>query len=316
MSGTARDAPWLAALGVCAALACLLRSPSAHAQGEGPRAYQLAPEGSQLLNIYGEFGHSDASFDPGSAIPGAKVDVHGTIIEYSHGIVLKGNAGSLLVSLPFGDAHRSVTVGGVAQTDSSSGIGDLQITGAFGLLGSPALQEKAYENYQPRFALTVLTRVYVPTGAYDRSAPVNLGQNRWALQLGAPLAWYLGQSFLDPRLTSFELLPSVTWYGANNEPPQGNHSSQAPLLQLEAHLTRNLNPSLWVSLDSQVIEGGETTTDQVSNHNRQRSFELGGTMSVAVSDTVAASLSYTEAVSRNYSGVSGHVIRFVAEFSL
>jgi len=293
-----------------------VHAPPAQAQGEGPRAYELAPAGSQLLNIYGEFGHGDVSFDPDSAIPGAKVDLHGGIIEYSHGFVLRGNAGSLLVSLPVGDARRSVIVDGVAQVDSSSGIGDMQITGAFGLVGSPALQEKEYENYQPRFALTVLTRVYLPTGAYDRSAPINLSQNRWALQLGVPLAWYLGRSFLDPHLTSFELLPSVTWYGANNEPTQGYHSSQAPIVQLEAHLTRNLNPSFWVSVDSLIIEGGETTTDGVSDHNRQRSFQLGGTMSVAVSHTVSTSLSYTEAVSRNYSGVSGHTIRILAEFSL
>jgi len=316
MSRRARDAAWRATLGACSALSCLLHTPPAQAQGEGPRAYALAPEGSQLLNIYGEFGHGDASFDPGSAIPGAKVDLHGGIIEYSHGFVIRANAGSLLVSLPAGEARRSVTVGGVAQVDSSSGIGDMQITGAFGVMGSPALQEKEYENYQPRFALTVLTRVYLPTGAYDRSAPVNLGQNRWALQLGLPLAWYLGRSFLDPHLTSFELLPSVTWYGANNEPAQGYHSSQAPIVQLETHLTRNLNPSLWVSFDSLIIDGGETTTDGVSDHNRQRSFQLGGTVSVAVSDTVSTSLSYTDAISRNYSGVSGHTIRIVAEFAL
>jgi len=316
MSRATRGAPWLATLGACAGLLPLVCSHPAQAQGEGPRAYELAPEGSQALNVYGMFGHGDASFDPGSVLPGATVDTHGSILEYSRGFALIGHAGSLLLSLPVGSARRSANAGGVAHTDSRSGIGDMQITGVFGLVGSPALEEKQYENYQPRFALTVLTRVYLPTGAYDPSSPVNLGQNRWALQLGLPMAWYLGQSFLDPHLTSLEVLPSIIWYGANNEPPQGNHSSEAPLLQLEAHLTRNLNPSLWVSLDSIALGGGETTTDGVSDHNRQRSFELGATVSVAVSDTVSASLSYTEAVSRNYDGVSGHVIRFVAEFSL
>jgi len=108
----------------------------------------------------------------------------------------------------------------------------------------------------------------------------------------------------------------VTWYGDNNEPPHGNRMSQAPLMQLEGHFTRNLRSDLWMSLDALFLQGGETTTDGVSDHNRQRSFALGVSASVALSDVVAATLSYTDAVSRNDSGTSGHVIRIIAEFSL
>jgi hypothetical protein len=64
------------------------------------------------------------------------------------------------------------------------------------------------------------------------------------------------------------------------------------------------------------MDGAETSTDGVSDHNRQRSFDLGATVSVAVTDTVSATLSYTEAVSRNYDGVSARVVRVVAAFSL
>ena len=263
------------------------------------------------------FGRGNASFDPGSVVPGsAEVYENGSIIEYAHGFALAGNAGTLLVSLPLGAVRRSVSVGTVARSDSCSGIGDMQITGAFGLLGSPALEEKEYEVYRPHPAVSVLTRVYVPTGAYDRTAAVNLGQNRWALQLGVPAAFYYGDSFLSSSLTSVELLPSVIWYGANNEPAHGNHSRQAPLMQLEGHLTRNLTQSLWLSLDALYIQGGATTTDGVSDQNRQRSFGLGATASVALGDAASAALSYTDVVSNDSSGLRGHVLRLVAEFSL
>ena len=311
-----RAAPLLARLCVCALISAVLGSPAAQAQGEGARAFELSPAGSRLLSVYGEFARGNASFDPGSVTPGTQIDVDGGILEYSHGFGLRGHALVLDVSLPAGQARASVEAAGVARSYTSSGIGDLQISSVFGLIGAPALPEKEYESYRPRFALSVLTRVYAPTGAYDRNKPVNVGQNRWALQLGLPSAYYLGQSLFDPALTSFELLPSVTWYGDNNEPSQGNHSSQSPLLQLEAHLTRNLNPSLWVSLDAILMDGAETTIDGVNQHDRQRSFDLGATVSVAVTDTVSATLSYTEAVSRNYDGVSAHVVRVIAAFSL
>ena len=117
-------------------------------------------------------------------------------------------------------------------------------------------------------------------------------------------------------MTSFELIPSVIAYGANDEPAQGNRSTQAPLIQLEGHITRSLNQTVWVSLDGLLIEGGETTTDGVSDHNRQRSFALGATVSVALADAVSITLSYTDEVSRNAIGVEGHVIRLIAEFAL
>jgi hypothetical protein len=71
-----------------------------------------------------------------------------------------------------------------------------------------------------------------------------------------------------------------------------------------------------MSLDALFIQGGETTTDGLSDNNRQRSFALGATASVALSDAVSTTLSYTDEVSRNNSGARGHVIRLIAEFSL
>jgi hypothetical protein len=312
-----RGATLIARLSLCALTACvILGSPAARAQGEGARAFELSPAGSRLLSVYGQFARGNTSFDPGSVTPGTKTEANGGILDYSQTLALRGDALVLDLSLPAGQVRGTLEAAGAERTYTSSGVGDLQLSATLGLVGSPALEEKAYEEYRPRFALSVLTRVYAPTGAYDPSSPVNLGQNRWALQLGLPSAYYLGRSFLDPALTSFELLPSVIWYGDNNKPPQGNHSSQSPLLQLEAHVTRNLNRSLWVSADAFFMGGAETSTDGVSDHNRQRSVDLGATMSVVVTDTVSATLSYTDAVSRNHSGVSAHVIQIIAECSL
>ncbi len=318
MSGARRmPAAWIAVRWRRCCLSCLLVfCAAAHAQDEGARAYELAPAGSRAINVYGMFGRGDFDFNPGVAVGGAEIALNGGIIEYAHGFAFAGRAGTFLISLPFGEARRTVSAGGAARNVSSSGIGDLQLTAAFGLLGSPALSEKDYESYRPRAAMTLLLRAYVPTGAYDRNLPVNLGQHRRAVQLGLPLAFYLGDSLLDPSLTSFELIPSIIGYGENDEPSSGNVSGQAPLLQLEGHITRNVSQNVWLALDALVIQGGETTTDGVSDHNRQRSVALGATGSAALSDTVALTLSYTKEVSRNDAGLSGHVVRLIAAFAL
>jgi hypothetical protein len=91
-------------------------------------------------------------------------------------------------------------------------------------------------------------------------------------------------------------------------------SRQAPPVQLEGHITISIRP--WVALDGLLIEGRETTTDGVSDHNRQRFFAIGATGSLVVSDALSATLSYTEEVSRNQSGVSGRGIRLIAACAL
>lgn len=318
MTGGRPSAAARVALCVSLEAACLLFTPGAHAQDEGARAYELTPVSSQALNIYGMFARGNAAFNPGAAVSaGAELNLNGGIIEYTHGFGFLGRAGTMFISVPFGGASGSATAGSATGSASSSGIGDMQLTAAFGIAGSPALREEDYATYRPRgVALTLLTRLYIPTGAYDRNSPINLGQNRWAVQVGLPLALYLGESFLDPALTSFELIPSVIGYGDNDDLPHGHRSSQAPLAQLEGHITRNLNQTVWVSLDALVSEGGETSTDGVSDHNRQRSFALGATGSVALSDAVSVTISYTDEVSRNRSGVEGHVLRVIAAFAL
>jgi hypothetical protein len=183
-TGSWRGALLAARLSACALLSCLACSPAAQAQGEGPRAYELAPQGSQLLSLYGIFARGNASFDPGAVVPGLETDVKAGIIEYSHGFALNGKVVTLIASLPAGAAKLSFNTAGVAHSYTRSGVGDLQLTAVFGLIGSPALPDKEYENYRPRFALSALGRVYLHTGAYDRTAPVNPGQNRRALQFG------------------------------------------------------------------------------------------------------------------------------------
>ena len=72
--------------------------------------------------------------------------------------------------------------------------------------------------YQPGgYALGALAKVAVPVGSYDEDQFLNVGSDRWALQLGTPMAWYFGQSYLDPALTTIEPLPSIQFFGDNDD---------------------------------------------------------------------------------------------------
>jgi hypothetical protein len=126
------------------------------------------------------------------------------------------------------------------------------------------------------------------------------------------MGWIFGESYLDPHLTTFELLPSVTFYGSNEDPFRADTLDQAPIFRLEGHLTRNLNKAIWISADALVSNGGETETDGIDDDNRQYSLKLGATVSVAVAKTASIKLSYGETVNSNNDDSSdGQMFRIV-----
>ena len=84
---------------------------------------------------------------------------------------------------------------------------------------------------------------------------------RYAYQLGLPTTFMFGQSYASPTLTALELLPTVTFYGANTEPHGASRVTRAPLFSLESHLTRTLGSTFWVSADLLYRSSGATTTE-------------------------------------------------------
>ncbi len=197
----------------------------------------------------------------------------------------------------------------------SSRLGDPVLGAIIGLVGPPPMTPQEFVAYQPGYGLGALAKITVPVGSYDEDQFVNVGSNRWALQLGTPMAWYFGRSFLDPALTTIELLPSVHFFGDNDDPRGASSTSQDALLRIEAHLTRNVHKAVWVSLDGQYVYGGETSTDGRSNDDTQRAFELGGTVNVSFSLRASVKLSYGEVVSRNDEGPDGRMVRLIGNFA-
>jgi len=184
-----------------------------------------------------------------------------------------------------------------------------------GLHNLPPLTQENYASYKPGFAVGGLARLTLPTGEYDENKSANLGANRYSLQLGAPITFGFGESFLDPRLTTFDLVPSVTFFGDNDDPFNADVVSQSTLYKLEAHLTHNFNPGIWASIDGVYSYGGETETDGQGNNNKQRSLNMGATLNVQFSKSLGLKLSYGETVDRNDDGLDGEFVRLTLTYA-
>ncbi len=281
---------------------------SAAAQDDGARAYLLVPDKTSALSLYGIAADSNQSLDPGSTIPDAKIKVRITLTQLSQTFSIGGNQAAAFVVLPAGKVEGKLELDDETLSGKNSGIGDVILGLAVGLVGSPALAPADYVKHKPGFALGLLGKVYLPTGDYDSSRIINLGASRFAFQLGLPMNYAVGKSLVDPHLMTFELLPSVMFFTDN----QG--VSQNPLLIVEGHITRNLGRMVWISADARYRHGGETSTDGVSNDNRQSALALGGTIGVSIAPNLLVKATYGGIVSRNQFGPDGHLTRVVLTY--
>jgi hypothetical protein len=238
------------------------------------------------------------------------IDTRLAVLRYAQYFPLGRMAGSVFAILPSGKV--SGTVGG-KPGGTSSGIGDAQIGAMLGLVGYPALTED-YPAYRPGFSVGALLKLSAPTGAYASTQQINLGTNRWSFKIGPVISYSLGESFLDPSLTTLELQPTITFFTANERPFGAGRVQQAPLYHIEAHITRNLSRTWWLSADTVYFAGGATSTDGMSNHNNERSLALGASLGTQLGD-VYLKATYGHVVERNDDGLYKKGFRLLAVYA-
>ncbi|MBO9558106.1 MAG: transporter [Caulobacter sp.] len=290
-----RRAPAL--LGLAAAV---IASP-ALAQDDGPRVYQLVPEGARNVTAFLVNKRGDHAPDPATGQPGSEIDTDILVLRYVTSLNVGGRSFAPFVIVPMGQVNAT-------GAPKSSGFGDAQIGAGLGLVGAPALKPDAFAAFKPGFGLQVLGRVFLPTGEYSADKPVNFGSNRVSYQIGLPMVYAWGSSYRDPRLTSLEVLPTLNFYEANSDPFGADESRKETQVGLEAHLTHNLSRRVWVSADLLARLGGETSTDGRANGDHTRGWSAGGSVAFPLAGATIA-LTYQHAVERKDDGPDGWFFR-------
>ena len=299
--------------------ALILHSQAAYADiGDGPRAYFPPPIDTNVFTVFGMRVEGNSVLGTGIVNPDLELDVDLVVAQYTRTMSISDRYVSFTVVQPTGDLTSTVTLPNAPNFQNqtkSNGLGDTQILVSAGLYNLPPLTKENYASFKPDFAVGGLARLTLPTGEYDENKSANLGANRYSMQLGTPITFGFGESFLDPRLTTFDLLPSVTFFGDNDDPFNAGTVSQSALYKLEAHLTHNFNPGIWASIDGIYSYGGETETDGQSNDNKQRSLNMGATVNVQFSKSLGVKLSYGETVDRNDDGLDGEFARLTLTYT-
>jgi hypothetical protein len=101
----------------------------------------------------------------------------------------------------------------------------------------------------------VSLKVVAPTGQYDPTKLINVGNNRWALkpEIGYSQRW--GHWVVDAYGAAWFYTTNPEFFSHNQYFPGTQTQSENPVGVFEGHLSYDFKPRLWVPLDG--ISGTE-----------------------------------------------------------
>jgi len=268
-------------------------STSARAQGDGPRAYWKSLAGGSAVTFWAiDAGGNANPFDEAHVVdPGADFSANVALLGVHRTLSLFGRSTNASLLLPVGNLEGTLTGVPIEQTESASGYGDPMLQLVVNLVGAPAMTDLAtLMRYEPTFTLDLLASFALPVGEHDEDSALNLGQNRWYGRIGAPLLWTIGP-WVPGQRTTLEVLPTLWWFGDNDEFQGDQRLETDPILGLEGHLTRDLTETLWASLDSAWFSGGESSIDGVDGQEVDN-VGVGLTFGFQVTDNLSINTSY------------------------
>lgn len=286
---------------------CVLKE---NAQGDGPRGYWPQPTGTNLVTPLYTYIGTNQVFDNSLIVNDAEFNTNIYGLMYSSVFPLMNRTAGVVALLNYGD-----TTGGIPgfAEGSASGFGDLYVIGVVNLYGAPSVTKEEYVKTSYNYSANLLVAFKATTGKYNPDRALNLGTNRWEFKIGAPLMKFFNWG--TPKVTSLELLPTLSFFTENSEPGgNGNALTQKPLFGLEAHVTQQLNRMIWLSLDSMYRAGGETSLDGLANDNALNSFQLGGTFGAYFSSALGIKLTYGSVIGDSSNSLTGNMFRAMVTY--
>jgi hypothetical protein len=286
-----------------------LAAAPARAQDDGARLYMLVPDGTTIASVRLHRLHSNLAVDPGNVAEEGSLDTLLGVFQFVQALDIGRSQAFVFLVVPASRIEGPVGPGGMP--GDIEGFGDPQLGFVMGVHGTPVLSGPDYAAHRPGLAVNLLGKLFFPLGAYSPERSINIGSNRWAVRLGAPVVYALGEGMGDPHLMTFEALPTITFFGANDEPFGAGRAHQKPLFIFEGHFTRGFTRDFWASFDLLWREGGEVEVDGAGAGNRQSALSLGGTGVLSLGPGFSLRLSGGGVVARNQHGPNGWMLRTI-----
>jgi hypothetical protein len=281
--------------------ACSL--PSLRAQDLSPRAYIVTPLHSNAVTLVYSFSDGSILFNGTVPITGATGTYHVAIFNYFHSFSFFGRSANINASLPYAVGNFRGTVLGAGNQIYRSGLVDSSFRLSVNLKGGPAMPVEKFVKWQQKILLGVSLKVVAPTGQYDPTKLINWSANRWAFKPDFGYSQRWGHWVLDGYAGVWFFTTNSEFFSHNAYFPSTQAQSENPVGAFEGHLSYDVKPRLWFSLDSNYWVGGKTSLNGIENRlTREKNSRLGVTAAVPISKHQALKFSYSDGVYIGFGG--------------
>jgi hypothetical protein len=262
-----------------------------------PRFYWKSLSGTNAVPvIYQSLSGNANPLDPAHVVSdNTHFEADVAIVGYAKLLPLLNRPAMLAVLVPTGRATARSTIAGNTISQSASGYGDPMLEFDINLIGAkPIMNIPDLLRYEPGFSLDLIVDLAIPIGEYDNDQAVNLGQNRWYGRIGAPIVWQIG-AWVPGRRTTLEFLPSIWFFGDNDDYLGGQNLETDPKFQVEAHLTRDFTERFWGSVDTNWTSGGKSTINGQAGSSLDM-IGLGYTLGYQINESLQFTFGYIATV--------------------
>jgi hypothetical protein len=275
------------------ALACFLHV--LNAQDLRPRAYVITPVHSNAVIL--SYAFNDGSIFFGSAVPITNASGRYSVpaLSYYHALSFFKRSANFTVTLPYAVGKFQGEVKGSQQSIYRSGLADSIFRFSVNLIGGPAMPPRDFAKWKQKTILGASIQVVAPTGQYYPSHLVNPGGNRWVFkpELGYSRRW--GNWILDAYCGVWLFTANNNYLTGGQFSNRRNTLTQAPIGAIEMHLSYDVKPRLWASVDGNYWYGGGTTLNgAVKVGTLQANSRIGGTISVPFTKHQSVKFSYSD----------------------
>ena len=290
-------------LGRAGLLLALSVATSGCAQDLVPRTYIITPVHSNAVTLTYAYFSGDLLLDGALPIEDATARASVSVFSYAHSFHLLGHSASFAGSLPYGIGNFRGTVVGAETNAYRSGTLDSSYRVSINLKGGPAMDLQEFRKWQQKMLLGISLKVVAPTGQYDATKLINYGTNRWSFKPEVGLSRRWGNWVLDTYGAVWFFTANHDFFSRNQFSPGTNTQKQDPTFAFEGHLSYDVKPRLWASLDGNFWVGGQSSLNGVKNPNTlQRNSRIGSTVSLPVNRHQSLKFSYNRGAYVVYGG--------------
>jgi hypothetical protein len=223
--------------------------------------YVASPPGTNLSLLYYQHVQRDSLFSNGNQVPGnAGLESDTGILRVVHYLKLGDYVLDPQFILPFGSETGT---NDASSLGSATGLADLTLAATTWLVNDD--KTNTY--------LGITPFLFLPTGTYDKTKPLNWGENRWKFTLQSGY-----QRGITDKL-SIVFFGDATVFGNNDQfGPSAATLKENPLYQGQFYMRYTISPTIDTFVGYSYLAGGATTVNGVNQNDRQKEtkFSLGG----------------------------------------